>query len=450
MSWSRDKARQILSRSARGAVLAATMCLFVQGVSQAGDAPAASGAAASGAAAPEATASGAGLTATAGPPLSPAERGRYLAIAGNCASCHTAPGGEALAGGVQFATPFGKLYSTNITPDPETGIGRWTAAQFREALRKGVRPDGQHLYPVFPYPSFTNVTDADSDALFAYLRSVPAVRSTPPANDMSFPYNQRWLMSVWNMMYLNEGPYKPDTGKSAQWNRGAYLVTGLLHCSACHSPRNFLGAESTSAALTGGIYQDKIASGELRNWSTPNLTPAADGLASWPLAEISSYLKTGRNAFVETFGPMNEVILNSTSHLSDSDVQAVAFYLKSLPPQPGPAGTAPDKQTLDAGATLYDVHCGTCHLPTGLGSEDTGTRLAGNPVVQASDPSSLINTILYGPPLPDPPLPAKWKAMEGFGDTLSDDEVAQLSSYLRSTWGNKGGAVTAAQVAKQR
>jgi mono/diheme cytochrome c family protein len=378
-------------------------------------------------------------------------RGKYLATAGNCGACHTTSDGQPFAGGLEFDTPFGKIYSTNITPDAQTGIGKWTAAQFKQAIREGVRPDGEHLYPVFPYTSFTKIADADINALFAYLKSVPAVSAKAPENDLSFPYSQRWLMSLWNKLYLTEGPFKPDARQSATSSRGAYLVEALGHCSACHSPRNSLGAESTDDAFTGGVYNDKVPGGAVRQWSAPNLTSAPNGLGGWSVAEIASYLKTGRNASTVTFGPMNDVITNSTSHLTDGDLNAMATYLKSLAPKPGKLAAPPSESELQAGATLYDVHCGTCHLPTGLGSTDTGPKLAGSLVVQASDPASLINVILYGPQLPVPaPDVGHWQPMEAYADKLTDEEIAQLAGYLRSTWNNKGGAVTAKQVAKQR
>ena len=378
-------------------------------------------------------------------------RGKYLATAGNCGACHTTADGQPFAGGLEFDTPFGKIYSTNITPDAETGIGKWTADQFRQALREGVRPDGEHLYPVFPYTSFTKIADGDISALFAYLKSLPAVSAKAPENDLSFPYNQRWLMSWWNKLYFTAGAYKSDARQTVTWNRGAYLVEGLGHCSACHSPRNSLGAEDADAAFTGGVYNDKVPGGAVRPWSAPNLTSAPNGLGGWSVEEIAAYLKTGRNASTITFGPMNDVILNSTRHLTDGDLNAMATYLKSLAPKPGELAAPPSESELQAGATLYDVHCGTCHLPTGLGSADTGPKLAGSHVVQASDPASLINVILYGPQLPEPaPDVGHWQPMEAYADKLTDEEIAQLAGYLRSTWNNKGGAVTAKQVAKQR
>jgi mono/diheme cytochrome c family protein len=394
--------------------------------------------------------------ADSGPQLPPEEhtlsRGEWLAIAGNCQTCHTTKGGKPFAGGLAFDTPFGKIYSTNITPDEETGIGRWSREDFANSLRHGVRPDGEHLYPVFPYTSFTKISDADANALYDYLKSQAAVKYTAPANEMGFPFNQRWLMAVWKAMFFDAGELKPDPKQSEEWNRGRYIVEGLAHCSACHSPRNFMGAESTSHAFTGGVYTDKIPGGELRKWSTPNLTSASNGLGAWTLDDLTQYLKTGQNSFLTTFGPMNEVTLNSTRHLPEADVRAMAVYLKSLPADEGNLADAPSEDELNTGRIYYNVYCGTCHLPTGLGGDIIGSRLAGGSlVVQASDPAALINVILYGPELPVPHLPSKRsKIMEGFGDKLSDEDAALIATYIRSTWNNKGGRVTPAQVEAQR
>lgn len=357
-----------------------------------------------------------------------------------------------MAGGLPFETPFGKIYSTNITPDADTGIGNWTGEQFLNSMRRGVRPDGEHLYPVFPYTAFTKVTDEDVAALYAYLQSIPAIRQEAPENEIGFPFNQRSLMVIWKAMFFNEGVYEADAAKSAEWNRGAYIVEALAHCGACHSPRNYLGAEHADMAMTGGEYIDRVPNGTLRPWSAPNLTSAPSGLGLWPLEELAAYLKTGRNSYVETFGPMNEVLLNSTRHLSDGDVNAMAVYLKSLPPNEGYTRATAKRSVLGMGRTLYNLHCGTCHLPTGLGDEESAPRLGGGSlVVQASNPASLINVILDGPELPDPPLPTRRrKPMEDFRYLLDDSEVAALASYLRSAWGNTGGEVTAKQVAEQR
>lgn len=380
------------------------------------------------------------------------EMGRYLAVAGNCISCHTQEGGRPFAGGLAFQTPFGILYSSNITPDPTTGIGKWSEAEFLRALRGGVRPNGEHLYPAFPYTAFTKISDADAHALYVYMKTVTPVNAAPPENKMHFPYNQRWALGTWKMMFFTEGRFVIDKGKPAQWNRGAYLVQALTHCDACHAPRNFLGAESSDLVMSGGEYTAAVPGGEQRLWSTPNLTSAPNGLHSWSVQDLAQYLKTGRNSFTETYGPMNEVIMNSTRNLSEADVQAMAVYLKSLPASKPEAISKPSPEAMQVGETLYNVQCGTCHLPTGLGNQDenSGARLAGSPIVQASNPASLINTIIYGPPLPNPPLPKRWKPMEGFGDKLADDEIAALATFIRASWGNEADAVTADQVAKQR
>ena len=379
-------------------------------------------------------------------------RGEYLAIAGNCATCHTAEDGAPMAGGLPFETPFGRVYSTNITPDADTGIGNWSAAEFADSMRRGVRPDGEHLYPVFPYNYFTRLSDDDLAALYVYLKSVAPVRQENPANALRFPFNLRVLLGAWKKLYLDAGPYEPDPAASAEWNRGAYLVEAAAHCGACHTPRNLLGGEKRYLAMTGGRYFDKVPGGAYRTWFAPNLTAADTGLGIWPEEELVAYLKTGINELVETFGPMNEVIVNSTMHLRDEDVAAMATYLKSLPAnEPGEARPAEDR-VLGMGRTMYNLHCGTCHLPTGLGDEEMAPRLAaGSLVVRARDPASLINVILYGPELPDPPLPTgRLKPMEEFQYLLDDDEIAALASFVRHSWDNGAGRVTAEQVAEQR
>jgi mono/diheme cytochrome c family protein len=380
-------------------------------------------------------------------------RGRYLAIAGNCASCHTARDGAFLAGGLPFETPFGTLYSTNITPDPETGIGRWSEADFLASMRHGVRPNGEHLYPAFPYTAFTKVTDQDAAALFAYLRSVPAVRRENPENALSFPFGFRPLLAVWKALFFEPGAFEPDPERSEAWNRGAYLVEALGHCSACHSPRNGLGAEEAKRAYAGGEYLDHVATGAHRPWAAPNLTGSERGLGLWSEDDLFAYLKTARNDFLESFGPMNEVVMNSTRLLSPEDVRAMALYLKSLPAIDEPAPAAlPDRQLLGRGRTIYNLHCGTCHLPTGKGDPEMAPRLdRGSLVVQAANPASMINAILYGPEPPEPPLAPRWRhPMEAYRHELDDEEVAAVATFVRHSWGNAAGTVTAEQVARQR
>ena len=388
-------------------------------------------------------------------------RGEYLALAGNCASCHTAPGGAFMAGGLAFETPFGIIHSTNITPDPDTGIGRWSQREFLNSMRHGVRPNGEHLYPVFPYTAYTLMTDEDVAALFAWLQRLPPVRQGAAENALPFPFNIRALMAVWKALFHEPGAFEPDPAQPEDWNRGAYLVEALAHCSACHSPRNLLGAEKKHLAMSGGEYLDRVPEGGHRPWSAPNLTASERGLGLWPREDLTAYLKEARNSFLESFGPMNEVIMNSTRHLTGADVDAMAVYLESLPAIDAPEGPAPDAQTLGFGRTVYNLHCGTCHLPTGEGDPEMAPKLnRGSLVVQAANPASMINAILYGPEAPQsppPPLPElpglapKWlHPMEDFQYLLDDDEVAAAASFVRSSWGNAAGAVTAEQVARQR
>jgi len=396
----------------------------------------------------------AGLTArhaVADNAQSPAERGRYLTIAGNCITCHTSEGGELFAGGLAFQTPFGTIYSTNITPHRETGIGSWSEAQFARAVREGVRPDGEHLYPAFPYTAYTKLSDDDVASIYAYLQTLKPVDAPARQNEMGFPYNQRWALGGWKMLFFDEGRFEPDSSKSKEWNRGAYLVEGLGHCSACHSPRNLLGAEKSGSAMTGGELTAMVANGAIRTWSTPNLTDVSNGLQSWSLDDVADYLKHGRNSATETHGPMNEVILSSTRHLTDADVRAMAVYLKELPGDRGSLGKAASAEVLKEGERLYNLNCGTCHQPNGMGdnAHDGGARLVGNPLVQATNPAALINVVLYGPQVTD--LGEKrGKDMPSFEDKLADEDIAAIASYLRNAWGNVGGEVTEEQVTRQR
>ncbi len=402
-------------------------------------------------AAPAADASATAAEAPAEPQLPPeVAKGKYLATAGNCNTCHTVEGGKPFAGGVSFPTDFGTIFSTNITQDADTGIGKWSLDDFKKAMRTGVRPDGQHLYPAFPYTAFTILTDEDLAALYAYMKTIAPVAEAPKQNVMKFPFNQRGLLSFWNKLFLKEGTFKAQANQSAEWNRGAYLVEGLGHCGACHTPRNFLGGERTDVALSGGVYNDKNRKGDYRPWSAVNLTSAPVGLGPWSVDDIHAYLKNGVSKRATTFGPMNDVIMNSMKHLTDDDVKAIATYIKALPPKSINGSPSTDKAMLNAGETVYTVRCGTCHMPTGLGADSLGVPLVGSAVINASDPSTLINTILYGTELPPPPFVSGRRLMTPLADEMSDEEIAQVSTYLRATWGNSAGGVTAAQVAKQR
>ena len=378
------------------------------------------------------------------------ENGSYLATIGNCKTCHTAPGGQPFAGGVRFQTEFGQLYSTNITADKEAGIGSWSFEDFYHSMKRGVRPDGTHLYPAFPYTSFAKLTDEDIASIFLYMQTIEPVSAPVKENDLDFPYNLRFSLRAWNKLFHQPETYANDPAQSDEWNRGAYLVQGAAHCGACHTPRNFLGAEHNDRALSGGSFYDEVSPGKYRQWSAVNLTPATNGLATWSIEAIEAYLKHGECEHAVVHGPMTEVIINSTRHLEETDARAIARYLKEMPAAGEHAARPASKEQLAAGEITYTVHCGTCHLPTGLGDEVMGVTLAGNAIVQAKDPSSLINVILYGPRLPPPPFVSDRTRMKPFGKRLSDEDIANLTTYVRANFGNQAGSVSAEQVFRQR
>ncbi|HYN62147.1 MAG TPA: c-type cytochrome [Rubrivivax sp.] len=367
-------------------------------------------------------------------------RGAYLARAGDCVSCHTAAGGPPYAGGYKLDTPFGYLLSPNITPDAATGIGRWTADDFYRAMHQGVNRHGQDMFPVMPFDFYTRVTREDSDALFSYLRSLPPENHAVLVNHLRFPFNQRWSMMVWRELYFSPGTYKPDPAQSAAWNRGAYLVEGLGHCSACHSPRNALGGIEKDKAYTGATVD---------GWFALNLSSELHtGLGSWTAEQIATYLKTGAAPGKSTsLGPMALVVKNSTSQMSDADLAAMATYLKDIPANSTlrSGKPAPDA-TRTAGAALYLDHCVACHQAGGRGMPGVFPPLAGNNVVVAADPADILKVVLNGVP-----PQGKYMPMPGFANQLSDQQIADLSNYVRSSWGNGAAPnTTAAMVARLR
>lgn len=389
----------------------------------------------------------AGGDAAAGAGSAAVEQGKYLAAAGNCVSCHTRPGGAPFSGGVPFVTPLGTLYSTNITPDAQTGIGAWTATDLRGALQQGRSRDGSHLVPAFPYPAFTKLADADVAALYAFLRTVPAVSYRPPANGMLFA--MRWPLALWNSLYFRPGRYAVDPARSAEWNRGAYLVEGPGHCGACHTPRNLLLAEQRDRFLHGGTLQVALDKDHARRWSAVDLTPGARGLRSWSVQELTKYFQTGVSARAGTFGPMNEVIANSLSALTADDLHAMAVYLKSLPPRVY-AEEAVAPGLVSAGAPIYKARCQKCHGSSGRGGMFSGPPVAGSAVVQAEDPASLINIILHGSDAPKAFASESWETMPAYADVLDDAQIAAISNFLRGSWGNRGAAVSSTSVHAQR
>lgn len=368
------------------------------------------------------------------------ERGKYLVDASDCMSCHTPDKNKPFAGGGPLETPFGTIYSSNITPDKETGIGAWSDDAFYNAMHFGIDPAGNRLYPAFPYPYFTHMTRDDVDAIRTYLNTLEPIRNTPPVNKLMWPLNHRVFMRGWNWLYFDAGTFTPNPGKSPEWNRGAYLVEGPGHCGACHTGKNMFGADkTTSGYLKGGV---------LENWFAPKLiNDASGGIASWTTDDIVTYLKTGRNAKSGAAGLMAEVVEYSTSHLNDEDLLAIATYLKNLPgSEKILAPTRIDDAVLIAGKGIYDASCGACHKSNGEGVPFMFPPLKGNANVQADDATTVIRVILEGArtvATAQEPTPS---AMPSYDWKLPDDEIAAVASYIRNAWGNAGSAISPNQV----
>ena len=373
---------------------------------------------------------------------STAERGAYLAHVGNCAGCHTVRGGLPYAGGLAVETPFGSIYASNLTPDSATGLGRWTSAEFWRAMHHGRSKDGRLLYPAFPYTSYTLVSRDDSDALFAYLQSLPAAAQAnqPPA--LRFPYNSQLALAVWRALYFQPGSYQADAGKSADWNRGAYLTEGLGHCSACHAARNALGA-TDGLNLAGGLIPRQ-------NWYAPSLVSTLEASVSdWPLSDIVALFKNGVSPQASAIGPMAEVVLGSTQFWNDADLRALATYLKALPvtassqPVVAPSVSA-------RGSKLYESRCAQCHGDSGQGVTDAYPALAGNRAVLMPQKTNLVQVVLnggYAPATKGNPRPY---GMPPFVLELNDADVAAVLTHLRSSWGNQANAVSELEVNRIR
>lgn len=389
------------------------------------------------------------------------ERGEYLSIVGDCVACHTAPGGESFAGGLAVESPFGAIYSTNITPDPETGIGNYTRDEFAAALRDGVRADGKKLYPAMPYPAYARITDEDVDALYAYfMEGVEAVENAPQETDLSFPFNQRWGIGVWNWLFVSVDPFTPDDTRSDELNRGAYLVQGLGHCGSCHTPRGLFFQEK---ALTDD--DEAFLTGEtLEGWYAPNLRGSGEQnhpLQRWSEEDIVAYLATGRNDHSAVVGEMTSVVAHSTSQMAEEDLYSIAAYLKSLHADgraPASSNTGEETEAMltradvedDLGARLYLDNCNACHFANGQGASQVFPSLVGSSLVNADDATGLIRVILSGARLPSTEQRPERLAMPDFAWRLSDDEVAELATFVRGAWGNDAEAVSAGSVARVR
>ena len=377
--------------------------------------------------------------------------GEYLARAGDCIACHTARGGEPFAGGFEMPTPFGTLYTPNITPDPETGIGKWTADDFYRAMHDGKSKDGSLLYPAFPYPSYTKVTRADADAIFGYIQTIAPVKKKNKPHALTFPYNQRNLLIGWRALYFQPGEYKPDPAQSAEWNRGAYLVLGLGHCDACHTSRNMLGATVKDKELSGGLIP-------LQDWYAPSLTSNREaGLGQWEIEEVVALLRTGISKRGVVFGPMAQVVHDSLQYITEADTQAMAVYLKSLattdaPSDPGQIRTTESqgRASYDSGAKLYDRHCKSCHGTNGLGVPPMYPPLANNQAITMAFSVNPIRMVLFGGFPPSTRGNPRPFGMPPFAYTLSDQEVADVVTYMRQSWGNRASAVSPSDVAKYR
>jgi len=370
-------------------------------------------------------------------------RGQALTVAGDCASCHTADPSKPFAGGRRIETPFGAIYSANLTPDGDTGLGQWTDEQFVRAMRFGSRPDGSRYYPAFPYPHFTKMTRDDVLAIRAYLTTLPAVHSPTPPPQLRWPLNYRVLMRGWNLMFFRPGVFEPDQSKSAEWNRGGYLVEGLGHCGACHTPKNFLGAEKRGERFAGGAVD---------GWFAPRLDSAErTGLKSWSTEDIAEYLSSGRNAHSHADGPMAEVVVNSTSRMSDADIRAIAVYLKDLPASVAEgAVTKPSASQMTDGEKLYKAACIACHELDGSGSPRIYPPLPGNANLQSADPASAIRIVLDGAESITTQRAPNKGSMPAYANKMSDQQVADVITYIRNAWGNAAPAVTAAEVARAR
>jgi mono/diheme cytochrome c family protein len=371
-------------------------------------------------------------------------RGRYLAIVGDCAGCHNAPGGLPYAGGLPIETPFGTLVSPNITPDRETGIGAWSDDQFANAMHDGTGRGGEHLYPAMPYTYYTKATREDVLAIRAYLETVDPVRNEVKVNQLPFPFDVRASMAGWNELYFKRGVFEPVAGKSDAWNRGAYLVEGLGHCGLCHTPKNVAGGDQTTRALQGSALQ---------GWYAPNLTgDPRTGLGSWSVDDVAAYLKTGHNNVSAATGPMSDVIVHSTSQMTDADLSAIAAYLKDQPASGGepPRPVAGEDRMMRAGESIYFDNCAACHTSAGTGIPQLFPALKGSPSVQSSDPASLIRVVLRGAQsIATDPAPTA-PSMPALGWKLSDAEVAAVVTYIRNSWGNAASPVLASDVASAR
>ncbi len=379
------------------------------------------------------------------------KNGEYLAHLGDCIACHTAKDGKPMAGGLELQTPFGIIYSTNITPDVKTGVGTYSFEQFDRAMRKGVAADNHNLYPAMPYPSFAKISAGDMQALYAYvMRGVEPVNQPNKESRMQWPFSMRVGLKFWNATFLDETPFKPDAAKSPQWNRGAYIIQGLGHCGSCHTPRGIAMQEKT-------MSQDGEAGNDFLTGSTIDAWHAVSLRNQWPAPEIAKFLKVGHNSQATAYGNMTEVVHFSTQHFNDSDLAAMGEYLSTLPPnaetniiKPKQATIAPQSELYKTrGGLGYVQFCSTCHQLDGRGVDNLFPPLANNSSVQSADPTSVIHVVLSGWKSAETVQSKRAFSMPGYGG-LSDQELAEIVSFVRTQWGNRGEHVTSAEIKKVR
>lgn len=371
------------------------------------------------------------------------DRGRYVSILADCGGCHTAPGGQPFAGGLSLETPFGRLIAPNITPDRDTGIGNWTDAEFIAVVREGRGRHGTRLYPAMPYPTYSKLSDQDVAALRAYFKTVEPVRNEVFSNQLPFPFNIRAGLLFWNWINFKPQPFRPDDTKSAEWNRGAYIVQGPGHCGTCHTPKNMLGGDKTENALAGAALQ---------GWFAPNITAAhRDGIGRWSKEELVRYLKTGTNDWTLASGPMSEAVTHSTSRMTDDDLNAIATYLKDSGLNTAEAQfTPPDQNVMKVGGAIYKDNCAACHRDNGQGDIALFPRLAGSALVQQNDPTTLMRIVLQGSRAVATDRAPTGPAMPPFDWRLNDAQVAALLTYVRNTWDNHAAAIDSSAVQKER
>lgn len=387
------------------------------------------------------------------------KQGEYLARIGDCAACHTAPGGQAFAGGLPIASPIGTIYSTNITPDPDTGIGKYSYGQFERAVRRGIDANDHTLYPAMPYPSYAKVSDQDIQALYAYfMHGVPPVKQANKAEGIAWPLSMRWPLTYWRWLFApSVAPVQTTANGDSAAARGQYLVEGLGHCGACHTPRAFTLQEKALGPNQGTIY---LSGGESDHWVAPSLRgELASGLGNVGEEDITALLRSGRSERSAVFGGMSDVVEHSTQYMSDADLTAIAHFLKSLP-----AARKEDALTYDnaahaalssgnasgPGAQLYVDNCATCHRTDGHGYGQVFPALAGNSVLNGDNAGSAIRLVLHGGTMPSGRDAPTQFSMPAFRERLNDQQIADVLSFVRSSWGNRGGSVSAHDVARLR